>query len=649
MKEHHRNIPFRPPRKRKSRSSGGFGLYRRFFSAYMLPHKWRLLLCLLLVGTNACSVYLMSFYGRIVVDKILVVRVGADEAAAGAGQKRRIWAPDRERGARQLPRQGLGRRIDMGLSASERPPGAGRWLMLLFVVYMLTRVALNYLARLAQRTRIGIGQRITAHLREDMHRKVLELSLSFHKAYDPGQLMSRIVSDVGMVQQQMMSSVTSLAQSLAMIVVGGLILLTAEWRLALIVLFIVPLYAVIYQRARPKIREITKELRHTNSCLFGYTSHTFDAMKAVQAYGREGREQLSFHRLTGCFLRDALYQQRLSAKLSRASTIISSVGSTIIFLLGARFVMDARMSLGEMMFVYSATVSLFSPVLQLAGISVTFNRLFVVLQRVVDVLDHPLEIVDAPDAVDFPHPLHKGIALRNVRFSYAPEAETEPVLRNINLHIPAGSWLCVMGASGCGKSTLLYLLARLYEPATGQIALDGVPLQKIKTVSLRRSVGFVPQEAEIFSGTVRENICYGVPDAEPQQIVEAAKAAELHDFIVEMPVQYETLIGQKGTSLSGGQRQRLSLARALLTDPDVLILDDCTSALDADTEHKIQTTLARILVGKTAIIVSQRVSMAKRCHRICVIEDGVIRESGTHEELLAGRGFYARLHAQQTE
>jgi subfamily B ATP-binding cassette protein MsbA len=206
-----------------------------------------------------------------------------------------------------------------------------------------------------------------------------------------------------------------------------------------------------------------------------------------------------------------------------------------------------------------------------------------------------------------------------------------------------------MGPSGSGKTTLLHLLSRLYEPTFGEILIDDIPLNKIQQLTLRRAVGIVPQEAQIFSGSMRDNICYGRPDATNEQIMDAAKAAQMHDFILEMKVQYETLIGQKGTSLSGGQRQRLSLARALLTNPELLILDDCTSALDANTEQKIQETLAKILVGKTAIMVSMRVSMAMRCHKICVIEDGRVTEFGSHEELLKHNGFYARLYHQQTE
>jgi ABC-type multidrug transport system fused ATPase/permease subunit len=206
-----------------------------------------------------------------------------------------------------------------------------------------------------------------------------------------------------------------------------------------------------------------------------------------------------------------------------------------------------------------------------------------------------------------------------------------------------------MGASGAGKTTLLHLLARLFEPDAGEILYDGIPINKIRILSLRRRLALVPQEAQIISGTVRDNICYGLPDAEPKDIIAAARAAEFLEFIMSMKVQYETILGEKGASLSGGQKQRLSLARALLTQPEILLLDDCTSSLDAEIEYRIQETLARILVGKTAVIVTQRVSMAQRCHRIYVLENGVISEQGTHDQLAVQNGFYARLVERQTK
>jgi len=308
-------------------------------------------------------------------------------------------------------------------------------------------------------------------------------------------------------------------------------------------------------------------------------------------------------------------------------------------------------------------MTLFQPVLEFTQLSFVLQRLRIALLRVVGVLDKKIEIADKPNAVSFPTPLKRGIEINNLFFAYPPprgekEAEEaalevvtppEPVLKGINLAVPAGTWLCIMGASGSGKTTLLHLISHLYEPTFGDITIDGINIKDIRLTSFRNSVGIVPQEAQIFSGSMRDNICYGRPEATNQQIMDAAKAAQMHEFIMEMKVQYETLIGQKGSSLSGGQRQRLSLARALLTNPDLLVLDDCTSALDANTEQKIQETLASILVGKTAIMVSQRVSMAMRCHKIAVIENGVIGEYGTHHELLELNGFYAKLFHQQTE
>lgn len=649
IREHYRSYPHRPPRREKEEVVGEESHFWRFFRRYVLPHKWVFLFSLFLITVNSCSTYLMSFYGRLVVDTILVVRT-TEPLSETAEAFRSVH--ERDRAPHDLPTMGQGRRMDMGLSFSDRPPEAGRKLFVIALFYMGTQIVLNLLARLATRTQIVVAQGITGELREDMHRKVLELDLAYHQAHSPGRLLSRILSDVQVLQDQMVGTMTSLVRCTMLIVVGVGILLCTNWQMGLIVFGLLPLYIFVVNQARPKIKHLTQELRHTNSCLWGLTSQKLESIKAIQAYGREHAEQLNYRRLISTFLRDALTQQRVSATLGRTMGLITAGGQVGTFLLGAKWVLDGRMSLGEMLFVRNTALTLFGPVVELSSLNIMFSNLQVVLQRVVDVLDHPVKIADAPDAVDFPIPITKGVELRHVSFAYPAsevDGEEEPVLRDVSLSVPAGSWLCVMGASGSGKTTLLNLLARLHEPNSGQILFDGIDLRKLRMADLRKHIGLVPQEAQIFSGTVRDNICYGVPDAGPNEIMAAAKAAELHEFILTMKVQYETIIGQRGQSLSGGQRQRLSLARALITNPEVLILDDCTSALDANTEGKIQDTLARILVGKTAIIVSQRVSMAKRCHHICVLENGTISEYGSHNKLVHNGGFYARLHAQQTE
>ena len=652
IREHYRTYPYRPPRREKEEIVGQESHFWRFFHRYVVPHKWVLLLCLFLICVNSCSTYLMSFYGRLVVDTILVVRT-SEPPTEQTGPERSVHRRESKSG--RLPTRSQQDELDSGLFFTDRPTESGRRLFVIALFYMGTQIILNYLARLATRSQIIVAQGITGNLREDMHRKVLELDLSYHQAHSPGRLLSRILSDVAVLQDQMVHTMTSLVRCIALIAVGVTILLLTNWRMGLIVFGLLPLYIFVANRARPKIQHLTRELRHTNSCLWGLTSQKLESIKAIQAYGREHAEQLNYRRLISTYLRDALTQQRVSATMGRTMGLITAAGQIGTFLLGAHWVLDGKMSLGEMLFVRNTALTLFGPVVELSSLNILFSNLQVVLQRVVDVLDQPVQIADAPDAVDFPLPVAKGIEMQHVSFTYPSHAEEgtateeEPVLRDVTLSVPAGTWLCVMGASGSGKTTLINLLARLYEPTSGTITFDGVDLRKLRMADLRRHVGLVPQEAQIFSGSVRDNICYGVPDAGPEQIMDAAKAAELHEFILTMKVQYETLIGQRGLSLSGGQRQRLSLARALITNPEILILDDCTSALDANTEGRIQDTLARILKGKTAIIVSQRVSMAKRCHRICVLENGVISEYGSHNKLVQASGFYARLHAQQTE
>jgi len=653
MKFHHRNYAFRPPYRQKDRKVGKVSLLARFMRAYLRPYRKTIVLCVLLAALDYCgSFYLLAYYSKVVVDSILVVVPAENKPVAVpvAGRDPTSFglARRQEQTARPRAQTGLDRRFDSGARIAWRPADAGRRLVVIFVLYIATLAFSNWMNRLATRQRIRMTQAIAVNLRADMHAKVLKLSLGYQTTHTPGRLMARILSDVGMVADQLLGLIISVSSLVAIIVIGFVLLLVIDWRMAVIVLVCLPFYVLIYRVARPYMHRVNIEISHTNACLYGLVSQKLDATKMIQAYGREEKESLAFHRLSACFFRDVLWQNRLGGATGYSAEIVSGLASNgLLFLYGIFRVLNGAITLGQMMYAWGTANALFGPVLQLSYLNVTVSNLLVYLHRLAEVMDEPVRIQDEPNAVELPIPLKQGITLNHVHFAYSPDST--PVLQDISLEIPAGQWACIMGASGMGKTTLLHLLARLFEPDSGEILYDGIPIDNIRILSLRRRLALVPQEAQIIGGTVRDNICYGRPDAEPEDIIAAAQAAEFHEFVMTMKVQYETLLGEKGASLSGGQKQRLSLARALLTQPEILLLDDCTSSLDAETEHRIQETLARILVGKTAVIVTQRVSMAQRCHRIYVLENGMIGEQGTHDQLMGQNGFYARLVERQTK
>lgn len=645
MNAHHRNIRFRPPRRERN-PAGHTDLYFRFVRDYVWPHR-RILLGLSIWWTiNAWTPFLMAWYGQVVVDSILVVTPPAQVAAPPADTRTALTCQTDLRPEKITPATASRLTRDRGPGITLRPPGAMHMLWLLFAIYLGTLIVSNIGSRVEARGRIHIGQKLTARLREDLHQKVMRLSLAYHKSHAPGRLMARILSDVGEVQERLYMTFLQFLGCFTSITTGLLILFVLDWHFGAIALLTLPAYVTVYRRTHKVLREVNAELRHTNSWLYSLASQKLDSIRAIQSYGRERHEDLNFHRLSSCYLRDTMLQQRTSAGLDAMCTIIAALGTCSLFLYGALRVLEGSMTLGTLMYAHGVTALLFGPVITLSQLNVNFSKLLIVLQRLGQVLDEKETITDAPDALDFPVPLKRGISLLNAHFRH--DQQNKPVLEDITLHIPAGSWMCVMGPSGCGKSTLLHLLSRLYEPVTGEIYYDHIPLGRIRSDALHRRVVLVPQEPQIFGGTIRDNICYGNPDASPTEIVAAAKAAEIHDSIMELPVKYETVIGEKGMTLSGGQRQRITLARALLTQPDVLLLDDCMSALDAETERRIQNTLIKVLKGRTAVIVSQRASMAMRCQRICVLDEGLVSEIGTHDELATGHGFYARLYRQQT-
>lgn len=652
MKIHHRNYSYRPPYREKERLKGNLKLFIRFIRNYMAPFRKLLLICIFMAAIDYCgSFYLLAFYSKVVIDSILVVSPPPAEALVKVRPvEKSLSVVEREK--ERIPRQPTAERFapkpERSGRCPARPPGARQKLWGIFMLYILTMLGSNMLSRMAGYMKISIGQRMTVKLREDIHAQIMRLSVAYHSMHTPGRLLARIISDTSAVQDQILTIFISGSSQVAIILVGAIILMLIQWQMLVIVAISLPFYVLIYKTTNLLLLRIHRELSHTNSCLWGLVSQKIDAIRMIQACNRENKEQLVFHRLASCYLRDSLTQNRVGAGTNCSASIVSGLASGIaVFLYGIYQVINHAISLGEMMYAYGTACALFGPILTLSNMNTTMMNLLVYLRRLANVLDEPITIADAPDAVDFPARLKRGIRMDHVTFNY--DADSEPTLKDISMAVPAGSWVCIMGASGCGKTTLLNLMDRLADPASGVILFDDIPIRKIRLASLRRRVALVPQEAQIISGTVRDNICYGRPAAEPAQIISAARASELHDFVMTLPAKYETMLGEKGTTLSGGQKQRLSLARALLTDPEVLLLDDCTSSLDAETERKIQDTLSKIMAGKTAVIVSQRISMARRCRSIFVIENGLIVEIGTHDELIARGGFYSRLNAQQTD
>ena len=500
--------------------------------------------------------------------------------------------------------------------------------------------------RFSRRLRILASLRICGRLREKLHKKILALDYDSYRAQSPGKLMSYVITDVNSMQSLFVAALVLLVVESALIGLGLVLIFLVDWRLALVPAVLLPLHALLYLKIKKPQREASRECRYTSSCLWNFSTQRFNGIKTIMAYAREPKVLLNFLRLGACYLRDAVFVSRCSAIINCNAWLIHGLGTGLVYVIGTMLVINGGMSIGDMVMFCGIVGFLFSQILELSSLNAYFASMNVVLNRLYTILDMEIRIKDSPDAAPLAEPVKGKITFDHVTFDYPQSSRTS--LKDVTVTIEPGEWLCLMGASGSGKSTMVGLLTRLYEPQQGEIRIDGQNLAKIQLASLRRNMVLVPQEPQIFGGTVADNICYGAAGFAPRQIMAAAQAAELHEAIMELPAKYETILGEKGVSFSGGQRQRLSLARALITDPRILILDDCTSSLDAETEKRIQETLAQVMEKRTAIIVSQRVSMAQYCHRILVLGRGEIIESGSHEELLANNGFYAQLYRRQT-
>jgi ABC-type multidrug transport system fused ATPase/permease subunit len=490
----------------------------------------------------------------------------------------------------------------------------------------------------------NIPKDIVLQMRTHMHEKLMRLQLSFHNQHQTGRLMSRALDDMQVIESNFANVMTTLATIMGLLIINISIMLYISPKLTLISLIAMPFYFYAHKVLCDKIRVLQRGQRKKNSALYGLIRDRLANPKIIKGFGQEKRELIGFFLRAKDIFRDNRKIVVLNNTLSMFCTIIAVLATAVPLAYGVMMVKNGEMTVGYLLFFYGVSWGLFWPIAVLSITSAWIQWLRISCERVLEILDEPIIIADRHDSKSIERFNHE-IVIRDLSFKYSEN--TPMALQTIDLKIRKGQRVCLMGSSGAGKSTLGVQLLRLYDPTSGEIVVDGINLKDIKISNWRKRISCVPQEPILFSGTLASNILYGNPDATHEQMIAAAKAAEIHEFIETLPEKYDTVIGENGMRLSGGQKQRLSLARALVTDPDILVLDDCTSALDAETESRIQRTFKTAFSGKTVIMISHRVSAASNADMIVVLDHGKIVEIGEHQELFDKQGTYWNLVKDQ--
>lgn len=488
-----------------------------------------------------------------------------------------------------------------------------------------------------------LGQRVVFDLRFQSYRHLNRLSLSYYDQRQTGKIMARLTGDIDVIQYMITGGFVTLITDIVTLVAVTGVIFWKEWRLALITLAVVPLYVVVYKLYLKYIRDLSVQLREKWDAMLGTLQEKIAGISVVKAFVREDYETDRFMQTVKENFALGMKQVHLNRQLGLFAGLVRAVGTAAVWYYGSVLVLGRQLQAGELLAFTFYMGYLYDPAVRVVDFNITLQWAGAAIDRVFEVLDTRPDIEDSPNAKPLPH-MRGEIEFRNVSFGYRPD---HLVLKNINLHIRPGEVVALVGPSGAGKSTLVNLIARFYDVTDGQVLIDGVDVRDIKLDSIRRNVGMVMQESLLFSVTIKENIAYGRHDATEEEILRAAKQADLHDFIMTLPDAYDTKIGEDGIKLSVGQKQRLSIARAILTDPKILILDDATSALDSQTEANVQAALEHVMQGRTSIVIAHRLSTVVNADKIVVLDKGEVVDIGTHEELVNKPGVYRTLYEEQ--
>lgn len=482
----------------------------------------------------------------------------------------------------------------------------------------------------------SVGQWVTHDLRSRLYAQVQRLSLTYHDQNQTGDLISRVTTDIDAVQTFIVSGMLTMLVDI--VTVFGMIgiMFYLSWQLTLIALVVVPpLFAIVYTYTR-KVKKASRDVRKHESKLLSVVQEVLGSIRVVKAFARENYE---IHRLEGESLETveaSLKARALKARLVPIVTIVTGIGTCAVLYFGGKSAIDYRYGLtGGGIYLFITYIrSMYKPMQDISKAMDSYSKADVGYERIQEVLSNQNEMCDAPGARDLP-PIKGQISIEHVDFWYNQD---QPVLKDVNIAVEPGKTIALVGPTGSGKTTIVNLIARFYDPVHGAVKIDGYDVKQVKQDSLRRQIGFVLQDTVLFTGTIWENIAYGRPDASHSDIVKAAEAANAMEFIEKLPEKFGAVVGERGLTLSGGQRQRIAIARAIVRNSPILILDEPSSGLDAGSEQLVFEALDRLMQGKTSIVIAHRLSTIRSASCIYVVQDGGVVESGTHDDLLQREG-----------